>query len=101
MTARVTYIGDKLVATGFMLTGARVFTPVEQADEIWENFQKALKDADLILISQVLADLIEARLNTYKQTTPIPPVLILPSAGLQAESVRTTLKEAKNSLGLT
>ena len=101
MTARVTYIGDKLMATGFMLTGARVFTPAEHADEIWGNFQKALKDADLILISQIYADLIEAHLSSYKQTTPIPPVLILPSAGLQAGSVRATITEARNSLGLT
>jgi vacuolar-type H+-ATPase subunit F/Vma7 len=101
MTARVVYIGDKLMATGFRLSGAQVFTPKAQADSVWSSFQLASENADLIMISQSHAGLIAARLNRYQRRTPVPPVLCLPEAGEYTTPARATIAAAKISLGLS
>ncbi len=101
MTARVVYIGDKLMADGFRLSGAQVFTPKARADAVWSSFQQASENADLIMISQSHAGLITARLSRFQQRTPVPPVLRLPEVGENTTPARATIDAAKISLGLS
>lgn len=101
MSARVVYIGDKLMASGFRLSGASVFTPQAHADAIWSSIEQARDSADLILISQAYASLVAARLAHFQQKTPIPPVLCLAEAGEQTVPARATIDAAKISLGLS
>jgi vacuolar-type H+-ATPase subunit F/Vma7 len=101
MTARVVYIGDRLMAGGFVLSGARVFNPQAEADAVWNSFIKAREDADLILISETYARLISERLERYQQQTAIPPVLKLPETGKNTSPVRATIQAAKTSLGIS
>jgi len=100
MSPRVVYIGDKLLAGGFVLSGARVFTPQAKADAIWSSFVSARTDADLIMISEEFAHLIADRLKRYQRQTAIPPVLSLPETGTYTSPVRTTIQAAKSSLGI-
>lgn len=101
MTARVVYIGDSLMASGFVLSGARVFKPQAEADAVWGSFLEASEDADLIMISETYARLVSARLERYQQKTAIPPVLKLPETGKNTSPVRATIQAAKTSLGIS
>ncbi len=101
MTARVSFIGDKLMAVGFALSGARVFTPAAQADAVWSSFQEACEETDLLMISHSHAQLIAAQLSQFQLKTPVPPVLCLPETGDIVAPARTTINAAKTSLGLT
>ncbi len=101
MSARVVYIGDKLMASGFRLSGASVFTPQARADAIWSSVEQARDSADLILISQPYATLVAARLARFQLKTPIPPVLCLAEAGEHTVPARAAIDTAKISLGLS
>jgi len=100
MTTGLVYIGDKLMAGGFALSGASVITPQLQADAVWSSFLKAREDADLILISEAYSRLIAERLEDYQRQNTIPPILSLPETGQQTSPVRSTIQAAKTSLGI-
>lgn len=101
MSARVVFIGEKLQASGFALSGARVLTPVASADAIWDDFIQTRDNADLILISEAYAALLGPRLVRYQQQVTIPPVLSIPAPDRKAAPVRDTIKAARASLGLS
>lgn len=95
------YIGGKLLASGFALSGVQVYSPPAQPDAIWNDFQQAQEGADLIMISQIYAQLLGARLVRYQQRKPVPPVLCLPEVDSQTTPVRKTIYDARASLGLS
>lgn len=101
MSARVVYIGERLMASGFALSGAQVYTPSAQEDEIWRDFDQARETADLILISDLYAQLLGPRLARHLQQVSIPPVLRLPAADEQVVPARETIKSARMNLGLS
>lgn len=101
MSARVVYIGEKLLASGLALSGVRVFTPPAQAEAIWDDFSQAQAYADLILISSDYAGLLGSRLEHVQQRQPVPPVLRLPAADQRTAPVRETIQAARASLGLS
>lgn len=101
MSARLVFIGEKLQASGFALTGARVLTPPVSADAIWDDFVQARDDADLILITEAYAALLGPRLARYQQQVTMPPVLSIPASDQKTAPVRETIKAARASLGLS
>ena len=101
MSARVVYIGEKLLASGLALSGVEVFTPPPQPDAVWEDFDRVQAYADLVLISTDFADLLGQRLTRFEQRKPVPPVLRLPAAEQQSAPVRETIQSARASLGLS
>jgi len=101
MKTGTAYIGDKLMATGFQMTGVRVYVPEARTDAIWASFQEACEDTDLVLISQSYADLIATQLKRFQQHAFIPAVLCIPEAGMQHAPARKTIQAAKTSLGLS
>ena len=101
MSARVIYIGEEILATGFALSGARVMTPEPEEREIWSALEQAQKSADLVLLSDSFAQILGTRLLSHLQRLPIPPVLRIPEAQGQTAPVRETLELARASLGLS
>ncbi len=101
MSARVVYIGEKLLASGLALSGVEVFTPPPQADAVWEDLDQARTYADLILLSAEYAELLGQRLRHFEQRNPVPPVLRLPAAEQRSAPVRETIQAARASLGLS
>lgn len=95
------YIGERLLAGGFSLSGAQAFTPPAEPDAVWEVLRQAQAYAGLILLSQAYADLLGRRLSRYQQQYPLPPVLCVPAQGQQRTPVRETILAARLSLGLT
>lgn len=101
MSARVAFIGEALLASGFALSGAQVYTPPAKADAIWNEFEQVREQADLILISEAFAEQVRERLNRYQQFNPVPPVLCVPALNQREAPVRATIQAARASLGLT
>lgn len=101
MSARVVFIGDQLLASGLALSGVQVFTPPAEAGPIWDAFNQAQADADLVMISTDYAELLGRQLERFEKRTPIPPVLRLPAADQATAPVRSTIQAARVSLGLS
>ena len=101
MSARVVFIGERILATGFALSGAQVMTPAPREAEVWNAMELACESADLVLISGSFAQLLGDRLVRHLQRKPIPPVLRVPEAKGQRAPVQETLKFARASLGLS
>ena len=101
MKSSTSYIGDKLMAIGFEMTGAKVYVPEAHADAIWISFKEACEDTDLVLISQSYATLIATQLKQFQQQTLFPPVMCIQESGMQHAPARKTIHAAKTSLGLS
>jgi vacuolar-type H+-ATPase subunit F/Vma7 len=73
---RAVLIGDEVTATGFGLAGLRTVVP--EAGEVYEAYQRAARDHQLIIMTaEAAAELDEQRLDDYLSATR-PMLLVIP-----------------------
>jgi vacuolar-type H+-ATPase subunit F/Vma7 len=97
---RVCYIGDAVVAAGFALAGARVYSPPREPEAVWTLLERERGVNDLLIIDADVATVIASRLVDLLAVHPVPPVLVMPSPIRAQQYVDPSTVAAHRALGL-
>jgi len=93
------YIGDELIGTGLALAGVRVHPAPGSTEALWELVVAERTRRQLVMIAADSAHAIRERLSLLLETEPMPPVVILPDAGMGGGPA-DVIDEAMKVLGL-
>ncbi len=100
MAFRVSYVGEPVTAAGLTLGGVRCLQPDADATAVWRAILDARNGADLVLIDQDRASAVRERLGALTQSSPVPPMLLIPSIERDDQPSRDTIALARRVLGL-
>lgn len=99
-TLRATYIGEAFTAAGFALAGVEPRVTAADAAAVWRALTEARRAADLVILDQAHAGLVETRLRDLIAAEPIPPVVVVPGMDRDAAPRDRVVAAARRALGL-
>jgi len=93
------YIGDELTGTGFALAGVHAHTAPDSEERVWRLLLAERERRALVMLSADCARGIAERLTALLESSPVPPVVILPGpeTGGGPDAV---IREALEALGI-